>query len=355
MSYSSLELFKATVNHEYTGEFLFYCKFSQHSKQKILEHFNLKNADLSEYFGMMQAGAVWLRPSTNVPTTSDFTRYYNDIEIPEGAFINHFGILEVPAKAFHFTKMISPLRNAESMDDVIDFPFLQNDDYDDSFMDNDVKSAHSQGKVALCALGSMYEDAWQIRGYEDFLMDMMDDSPICSFLLDNIFKIKLNRAVAAARAGADLLTCGDDVANQQSMMFSKEIWRKYIKSRWAQVFKAARDIKPDIQIKYHSDGNVTDIVDELIEIGITILNPIQPECVNVNNLKEKYGKQLVFDGTIGTQTTLPFGTAQDVRDLVKLRKKEIGYDGGIILAPTHMVEPEVPLENILAFIDACKK
>ena len=134
-------------------------------------------------------------------------------------------------------------------------------------------------------------------------------------------------ATAAARAGVDYLTTGDDVANQQAMMFSVPTWRKLIKSRWAAVYAAARAIKPDIQIWYHSDGNIESIVPELIEIGVTILNPVQPECLDLVKLKKLYGRQVVFDGAIGTQTTMPFGTVEDVRRTVREAKKNLGGDG----------------------------
>ncbi len=352
------ELFFSTVRHVYTGSYLFYCKFSPEISKAIRQELQLApDTDLQKYFGMMQSYGVWLRPKDELPKQDVYLKYYRDMEIPQNAFIDHLGVLQIPSKSgdYHFTKIVSPLRNVSGLRGVIDYPFEYNFDYDPSQMEEDVRHAKANDQIALVALGSMYEDAWQIRGYEEFLMDMMDESPICDYILDRIFDIKLRRAVYAARAGAELLTSGDDVANQRTLMFSKEIWRKYIKSRWAKIYQAARDINPNIQIKYHSDGNVTDIIPELIEIGVTILNPVQPECVDVAAVKEAFGKKLVLDGTVGTQTTLPFGTPDDVRNVVRSRKKEVGYDGGIILAPTHMVEPEVPLENILAFIDECKK
>jgi len=124
--------------------------------------------------------------------------------------------------------------------------------------------------------------------------------------------------------------------------------------RWTQVY-AARRIKPDIQIWYHSDGNITDIIPELIEIEVTTLNPLQPECIDVAEMKKKYGKHLVFDGTVGTQSTMPFGSPEEVKRVIRENKKNYGGDGGLILSPTHVLEPEVPVKNILAFVDACKE
>jgi len=97
------------------------------------------------------------------------------------------------------------------------------------------------------------------------------------------------------------------------------------------------------------------IIPDLIEIGVDILNPVQPECMDPVHIKNQYGERLSFWGTIGTQTTLPFGTAEDVANVVKRNIETIGSGGGLLLAPTHMIEPDVPWENIEAFINAIKK
>ena len=200
----------------------------------------------------------------------------------------------------------------------------------------------------------MYEDAWQIRDNEKFLMDFVLHEDFVDSILDRLMRRNLNRAVDYARAGVDLLTSGDDVANQNAMMFSPEIWRKHIKSRWAKVYAAARAVKPDIQIQYHSDGNIWEIIPELLEIGVTILNPVQPECIDPMAVRKRFGKRLVLDGTIGTQTTFPFGTPETMTAMVREMIETVGKDGGLILAPTHVLEPDVPIENIQAFFDACQ-
>jgi uroporphyrinogen decarboxylase len=132
------------------------------------------------------------------------------------------------------------------------------------------------------------------------------------------------------------------------------MWREFMKKRWARVYEAARRIKPDIQIWYHSDGNIEPIIPELIDIGVTILNPVQPECVDLARVKKRFGDRLVLDGTIGTQTTMPFGTPDDVRSVIAERKRELGSDGALIISPTHVLEPEVPIDNVMAFVEAAR-
>lgn len=201
----------------------------------------------------------------------------------------------------------------------------------------------------------MSEDALQIRGYEQFFIDMASKPEWAEYILDRLMERNLGIATACARAGVDYLATGDDVANQIGLMFSAEDWRRFMKPRWAKVFTAAREIKPDIEIYYHSDGNIAELIGELIEIGVTILNPVQPECLDPFDVHRKYGDKLTFDGTIGTQTTMPFGTVDDVRKAVGDIIEAVGPAGGLIVAPTHLLEPEVPLANIYAFIDRVRE
>ena len=138
-------------------------------------------------------------------------------------------------------------------------------------------------------------------------------------------------------------------------MFSIDLWRRFIKPRWAKLYAEVKRINPRIKIRYHSDGNIMSIIPELIEIGVDILNPVQPECLDVREVKKKYGDRLVLDGAIGTQSVMPFGTPEEVRQAVRAARRDLGGDGALILAPTHVLEPEVPIENILAFVAACQE
>ena len=110
-----------------------------------------------------------------------------------------------------------------------------------------------------------------------------------------------------------------------------------------------------MRIKYHTDGNVAAIIPDLIDAGLDILNPVQPECMHLDELHRLYGDRLTFDGTIGTQSTMPWGTPEDVRARVREVIDKYGRDGGLIIAPTHVLEPEVPLANIDALFETCRQ
>jgi uroporphyrinogen decarboxylase len=100
---------------------------------------------------------------------------------------------------------------------------------------------------------------------------------------------------------------------------------------------------------------VTELIPELIDAGIDVLNPIQPECMDAVEIFKEYAGSLAFNGSIGTQTTMPFATPQEVKDTVKRNLDAVGESGGLLCCPTHMLEPEVPWENIEAYAEACRE
>jgi uroporphyrinogen decarboxylase len=133
------------------------------------------------------------------------------------------------------------------------------------------------------------------------------------------------------------------------------MYRRWFKEPLRRVVDAAKKANPDVLVFMHSDGDIAELIPDLIEVGIDILNPLQPECMDVNHIKSEYGGDLAFWGGVGTQTTMPFGTPEDVRECVRDRIEVIGAGGGFLIAPTHLVEPEVPWENIIAFADAVEE
>ncbi len=149
-----------------------------------------------------------------------------------------------------------------------------------------------------------------------------------------------------------MIWTGDDVGAQHAMILSPGIWRRFLKPRMAQFFAELKAINPNVKIAYHSDGVIEPIIPELIEIGLDVLNPIQPACMNPAQIKKDYGDRLCFWGSIDEQHTLPFGTPDDVRSEVLARLDTLGRDGGLIIGPTHHVQLDTPMENFWAMIHA---
>jgi uroporphyrinogen decarboxylase len=300
---NQLEAFQAAMAHEKHDQTLFYAGFTPDLEKRVRKQLEIADqVSLDEYFGMYTPVDVSMKPPANWKP-ADFQSYFTGMSIPKEAWISSNGVLEIPGSMYHFTRYVSPLRDATTLNEIEDFPYPNVEGYSDGHMKEAVDRAHRNNLVAFGSIVHMYEEAWQIRGYTEFLMDMIENPEICEYILDKITARNMTKAVAAARAGVDYLFTGDDVANQRDLMFSADMWRRFIKPRWAKVYQAARAIKPDIQVWYHSDGNIEQIIPELIEIGVTILNPVQPECMDPVSLKKKYGKFLVFDPTFLTLLT----------------------------------------------------
>ena len=274
---TQLERFCATMAHEKHDDWLYYASFTPDLERRVRERFELGPKDsIAARFGMYAPVNVGLRPPENL-VKPDFWKYYEDVDVPEGATLDGFGVLLLPGSMYHFVRKVSPLRNAERFEDIEAFPYPNVDGFTDDHMAEQVEKAHAAGLVTGCWIGHMYEVSWQIRDYESFLVDMVTRPEWTAYILDRLTERNIAHAKAAARAGVDFLRTGDDVANQNALMFSPDQWRTFMKPRWAKVYAAARAIKPDIEIWYHSDGNIEAIIPELIEIGVTILNPVQPE------------------------------------------------------------------------------
>jgi len=311
--------------------------------------------DPSTFFQMDGSWCPGLTPPAELPSP-DYSAYHQEYLSNPLFSIDGNGCGHLLHGFYHFTEYISPLRNAEDFRELEQYPLVSNAGWSEAGMREACASQHADGNYAGMWIGHMYENAWQVRGYEPFLTDLLTQREWAEFLLDHYCANNVRAAEAGARAGYDLISIGDDVANQTALMFQPALWREVMKPRWAKVIAAAKAIKPNIHVWYHSDGNIWEILDDLVEIGVTILNPVQPECMNPIDVRKRCGKRLAFDGCMGTQTTFPFGTADDVRRMVRYYIDALdGLHGGLWLSPTHVLEPEVPIENVLAFFAECDR
>lgn len=260
------------------------------------------------------------------------------------------------AAAAHMTHFIHPLAGYDCLEEIKAFPFLDYRKASGEHQKKEVDKIHDQGFTAVGEMAcTIWENAWYIRSMEDLFFDMMEENEIAEFLFDKIAENACVRAASFAAAGVDILHTGDDIGMQHTTLMSPSLYRRWIKPRFKKVIAAAKAVNPDILIEYHSCGYIVDFVDDLIECGIDILNPVQPECMKFEDIHAKYGNILSFRGTIGTQTTMPFGSPDDVKKEVFKNLDIAGKKGGLIPAPTHLLEPEVPVENILAYLSACEE
>ncbi len=202
---------------------------------------------------------------------------------------------------------------------------------------------------------TIFECAWALRGYEQLLIDMATDAGRANCVLDLPFFYHRSVTQRLVRMGVDMIWLGDDVGGQASMLMSPTMWRKYLKPRMAELIGSLRAINPHIKIAYHTDGVVYPIIPELIEIGVDVLNPIQPMAMDPVKLKDEYGDVLCFWGSMDIQRTIPYGTPDEVKQEVLLRLGTIGRGGGLLIGPTHNLQLDTPLENFWAMINTIRQ
>ena len=195
---------------------------------------------------------------------------------------------------------------------------------------------------------SLFERAWTLRGMENLLMDFYDNPQFAKDLLREIADFNIELIKRALVYDIDEIHFGDDWGQQHGLIMGPVIWKEFIYPELKRMYKVAKDAGKFVSI--HSCGDVDELFDDLTGIGLDCFNPFQPEVMDVQSLMKKYKGKLSFHGGLSTQKTLPYGTVQDV-EKETLRLLEAGADGNYIFAPAHAVESDVPLENMLAFID----
>jgi len=263
-------------------------------------------------------------------------------------------------------------RSTGTYDEMIEHPLAQVETVNDldffNFPDPLAKGRFDFAKQQIAKYGNdfvaigeqectVFELSWYLVGLEKFLMDLILRKPYVEPLLDRVMDINLKQASKLIELGVDIIWTGDDMGNQDAMMLAPEEWRKIFKPRMQHVFSSLKRINQDIKIAYHSCGAIRPIIPDLIEIGLDILNPLQPLAKNMDAqlLKNDFGKHLSFFGGIDIQYLLPNGSVEEIKCSVREKKEILGENGGYILAPAHNIQPDTPLENILAFFEAAKE
>ena len=198
---------------------------------------------------------------------------------------------------------------------------------------------------------ALFERAWLLRGFEVFLADTALDPGFASDLLDRITEIQLVLIRRFIALGVDGGYFGDDYGAQKNMLFSPATWRTLIKPRLARLFEPFREA--GLPILMHSDGQIAPILPDLVEIGLTTLNPVQPEVIDHQWLHETFDRRLSYYGGISTQTVLPAGAPDEVRAAVAAAARALAPDGtGLMLAPSHRMMADIPMANVEALLAA---
>jgi uroporphyrinogen decarboxylase len=199
---------------------------------------------------------------------------------------------------------------------------------------------------------ALFERAWSLVGMENLMIYMMIEPSFVSDLLDKIAEYNVGLIENSRSTGIDCVHFGDDWGSQKGTLISPQQWREFIKPRFTRMCTAVK--KTGRIVSLHCCGNVEAIVPDLIECGVDVFDPFQPEAMDIWKLRSQYRDRIAFWGGLSVQQTLPFGSVDQVRKETRDLLDRMAPGGGYILSPSHAVTKDVPVENILAYLDTAK-
>jgi len=228
-------------------------------------------------------------------------------------------------------------------------------------LEEEVLYLHEKTKYAIVAgfTRPLFEQAWFLRGFEQFLQDIVLDFEIAEALLEKVLEFNIqvsSHFLKLAGKYIDIALIVSDFDTQDGMLISTRLWRKLFKPFLKELIACIKR-HTEAKVALHCCGSIFPIIPDLIEIGVDILNPIQPGAKDMEpqRLKKMYGDELTFWGGIDVQRILPFGSPEDVENEVKNKIKALAPGGGYILSPSHNIQPDTSVENILAMYEASRK
>ena len=328
------------------------------TNQRLLEHFGLTSQEeLLQRLGVdfrYIEGPRYIGPELVVR--------------PDGSVEDHWGVPRVrvevgqgDAKGAYRDVLDFPLQHAACVEELRDYPKWPSPDwFDYDVVREQVAAARATGKVVVF-MGdrtnrvAQLKPAMYLRGVEQILLDLIMAPEIAKYLFRRIGDFYLEyarRTFEAAGDGLDIFFMGDDFGTQNGLFMSPGMWRQFLRPGFDAFANLGK--RHGYTVAHHSCGSIKPIIPDLIECGLDVLNPVQPEVHDMDRreLKARFGDRLTFHGSVSIQRTLPFGTPEDVRAEVRERFETLGSDGGFIFCTAHNIQADTPLENVLALFEA---
>lgn len=282
---------------------------------------------------------------------------------PDGTYTDGYGVVRaLPDERGHWYVVRAPLSGEITSQEIAAAAKTWPDPADPIYTEGIAELArkyHQDTDFAVILnlpLGSIHTAQW-LRGFDAWLMDLVSDADLSIYLLDLLFERWLEvvrRLLEAVKDQIDLVFYAEDVAFHNGPMVSPRTYRQIIRPYQKRVFQSLHDLSP-AKIIYHNCGSVTWQIDDLIELGVAALNPVQVSSYDMGDtaaLKRRFGERITFWGGVDTGHVLPFGTPAMVREEVQRRVKDLAPGGGYVLASVHNLQADVPPENICALWDA---
>ena len=285
------------------------------------------------------------------------------IEYPDGSFRDEWGVLRKKAEGGHYINYDGPFQKIPELTqkDIVDFTWPDPDD--PGWLGGVRERAEELHRktdyaVILSLPVGVVHTAQFMRGYDNWLMDLIVRPGLAHVLMDIIVDIQCVIIKNLLREAGEFLDCvlyGDDIAVKSGSLVSIPMFGEFIKPRHKKIFQIIKQ-SCSAKIIYHSCGSVYPLMEDIIQSGVDAINPVQVNADNMDTikLKREFGSRISFWGGIDTGHVLPFGTKEDVRREVFKRSEELNGSGGFITAAVHNIQPEVPPENICAMFDTAR-
>jgi uroporphyrinogen decarboxylase len=288
--------------------------------------------------------------------SNGITADYFNPPLPKGSLVTPWGVGLVPWPDNPGSEqMVHPLAEAKSLKDFNNYPVPEIDVESIPLVKKRVQNIKDSGHISAAYCGSLYEWSHWLRGMETFMIDLLTQPEFAQIILQKVAGFTYRFARAHAEAGVEILCFYDDYGMQSCLQVNPELWRKFLKPEWKKILGNLQSEFPDRYFFLHSCGNIEEIIPDLIEVGFDVLHPIQPECQDSEQIICQYGDRISFWGTISVQHTLPFGGREDIENEVKSRMNLAQIVPSLIVSPSNTLGQEIPVENILTYIEACQK
>jgi uroporphyrinogen decarboxylase len=288
---------------------------------------------------------------------------------PNGSVEDHWGVprvlVEVEAKdgtkSSYREVRDFPLKEAKSLAEIRDYSKWPDPDwFDYSCVAEQVAAARETGKVVVFMGDRMnrcaqLKPAMYLRGIDQIFYDVAVEPEIAEYLFRRIAEFYLEyarRTFEAAKGGIDVFMTGDDFGTQKGLFMSAPMWRQFLQPGFEAFCRLGHEY--GMKVAHHSCGSIKPIIPDLIDSGLDVLNPLQPDVNDMDHaeLKRRFGDRLTFHGSISIQKTMPFGTPDDVRNEVRRRVETLGPGGGFIFCTAHNIQADTPIENVEALFEA---
>ena len=350
MAYRSRERVRKTLAHEQADR-VPYCARGGGATRDLLERLDV-GPDHREMCLEGDFAQVLIEPEVDA---ARFVSFFAGL--PDDVQFTYWGIGRQPQKTadgWHAGyRMFHPLAGIDTIAGLRSYPFP---DVINSGADKDlehkVEALKSREYTVFGQMSqTILETAYCLRGLPQLMVDFFERPEYVELLFETIAEQRRFQARRFAEAGVDILRIGDDIATQGSLLVSPELYRDWIKPLHASVIAAARAVQPQIPVKYHSDGRLTPLLPHLLEIGVTIINPVQPECMDLAAIKREFGMDLTLWGCMPVQSIFAHGSREDVRAYVQFLMQHIAVDGGLVLKFTNFLPTDRSLANLATFLE----